>query len=1148
LTIFLGNGDGTFTQSQALSLIGYPDGIAAADLNGDGKLDLVVTDSATETTTPQTVEVFLGLGDGTFQTPSALITVGPDPEDVVLADFNGDGKLDLAVSVYVNGVIAILSGNGDGTFGAPAIFATDNGPTRLVAADLNADGKMDLVSVNEGAGSMSVLLGHGDGTFATANTLLSGSDPLDAVVGDFNGDGKLDIAVTNGFANAVVVLLGVGDGTLHAPLSVATGAYPAGVGAGDFNRDGKLDLVTANYSANTTSVLLNTTALPSVASLTAQAGTPQSSAVNAPYSTPFAVLARDAASNPLPGALITFNAPLTGASGIFGANGETVQRSTGVNGVATAPSFIANAVSGSFAVTAGAGAASAIFSLTNTGAGSQPPAFTSASAPNGAVNTAYSYTLTASGTPAPTFSVLPNALPTGLSLNGSSGLINGTPSAAGTFAGMFTAANGVPPNATQNFAITISGFGQTITFGALGNKTYGAQPFAVSATASSGLTVSFASLTTSVCTVSGTTVTIVAVGACSIQASQAGNASYGPAPNVNQSFTVTQASQTITFGTISSKAYGTAPFTASATASSGLAVSFASLTTSVCTVSGSTVTLVAVGTCTIQAAQAGNANYSAAPNVTQGFSVTQGSQTITFGALANQTYGWPPFAVSATASSGLTVSFVSLTVSVCTVSGSTVTLVAGGVCTVQAQQAGNVNWAPAPSVSQSLTIAPGFQNIFFNPLANKQVTTPPFTVNAIASSGLAVTLSSLTASVCTVTGSTVALLATGTCTIRASQLGSATYAAASNVDQSFTVTLATQTITFSQLANQSLGVVPFVVSATASSGLPVAFSSLTPAVCSVSVNTVTLTAAGTCTVRAVQPGNASYAPAPNIDNTFSVAQFSIVPDSDPLTISGDEASVSGAIQVPQNSGVTINGLVAAVDDTGHFYLDHVPVTSTTTSLTVLVTTPNGQTTSRTIQVTATGTPTPVVLSAQPSSGMAQLAVTFRMKNNTGATITKIEIAVYGDGRYVDATSNFASVGYYTGTYLVAGTYHPSVRLTDSNARIYLQFATVVVQDSSRWDQVLRAMWASMTGALAVNDLATAQNLVSADASAQYGRVFSDLSGQFANIVSSFGPLALVEIGHGYATYAMTRPNGLTTRTFLIYFVQDGDGVWRVDSM
>jgi len=412
---------------------------------------------------------------------------------------------------------------------------------------------------------------------------------------------------------------------------------------------------------------------------------------------------------------------------------------------------------------------------------------------------------------------------------------------------------------------------QTITFSAVSNKTYGVAPFKVSATASSGLAVSFASLTPPVCTVRARTVTVLAAGTCTIQASQAGNATYAAAPNVNQSFTVAKANQTITFATISDKTIGTAPFVVSATASSGLPLTLTSTTMPVCMVSGSTVTLVAAGTCTIQASQAGNSNYNAAATVIRSFTVAKLSQTITFGALSSKTFGVPPFSVTATASSRLPVTFASTTTAVCTVSATTVTVNAGGTCTIRASQAGDANYAAAPSVSQSFTVAKASQTIAFGALAARSLGTAPFSITATASSGLAVTFASLTTPVCTVSGTTLTLVAVGTCTIEASQAGNFNYLAAPNVSQSFSVTsLTPQTIVFAALVDRVLGAAPFTVSATASSGLPVTFASLTAPVCAVSGNTVTLVAVGTCTIRASQAGNANYAAAPNVDQSFAV--------------------------------------------------------------------------------------------------------------------------------------------------------------------------------------------------------------------------------------------------------------------------------------
>jgi sugar lactone lactonase YvrE len=185
--------------------------------------------------------------------------------------------------------------------------------------------------------------------------------------------------------------------------------------------------------------------------------------------------------------------------------------------------------------------------------------------------------------------------------------------------------------------------------------------------------------------------------------------------------TATQGSQTITFGSLSNVALGTAPFTLTATASSSLPVSFASTTPAVCTMSVTTMSLLDVGICTVQATQAGNAIYLAATPVSQSFQVTQEGQTITFGALANQALSTTPFTLSATVSSGLSVSFASTTPAVCTASGTTVTLLAAGTCTIQATQAGNLNDAAATPVNQSFQVVPENQAITFT---DAQTTVP----------------------------------------------------------------------------------------------------------------------------------------------------------------------------------------------------------------------------------------------------------------------------------------------------------------------------------------------------------------------------------------------------------------------------------------
>ena len=357
--------------------------------------------------------------------------------------------------------------------------------------------------------------------------------------------------------------------------------------------------------------------------------------------------------------------------------------------------------------------------------------------------------------------------------------------------------------ASANQTQTVNKGDQTITFGALADRRLDQSPFTVSATASSGLAVSFSSATTSVCSVSGDTVTLLQTGTCTINADQAGDSNWNAAPRVQQSFTVQKGNQTITFGALADKRFDEGPITVSASASSGLAVSFSSATPSVCTVSGSTVNFQSVGTCTVNADQAGNGNWNAAPQVQRSFTISKGNQTISFANPGAKTFDQSPITVSATASSGLAVSFSSATTSVCTsggTNGATITFVSTGPCTINANQAGNPNWNAAPQVQQSFAVNMGNQTISFTSTApsNATVGGSTYTATATATSGLTVTFSSATTSVCTsggTNGATITFVGAGTCTVNADQAGNANWNAAAQAHQSFTVAAATLTIT-----------------------------------------------------------------------------------------------------------------------------------------------------------------------------------------------------------------------------------------------------------------------------------------------------------------------------------------------------------------
>lgn len=246
---------------------------------------------------------------------------------------------------------------------------------------------------------------------------------------------------------------------------------------------------------------------------------------------------------------------------------------------------------------------------------------------------------------------------------------------------------------------------QTLTFAAVPAKTFGNAPFTVSATSTSNLPMtSYTSQTPSACSVSGATVTILTAGTCEVQAYQAGGGIWLPGSK-SIIIPIAQAAQTVTIAAIPGKTFGNGAFFVSATSTSGLAVtSFSATPTTVCQISGQTVSLVGAGTCTIGASQGGNTNYLASLTATLQFAVAKASQTITFPAVVPNTYGNAAFAISATSTSNSVVTFTSTTTSVCTVSGTTVTMASYGICTITASQLGTTNYLAAPTVTNNITI------------------------------------------------------------------------------------------------------------------------------------------------------------------------------------------------------------------------------------------------------------------------------------------------------------------------------------------------------------------------------------------------------------------------------------------------------------
>ena len=431
---------------------------------------------------------------------------------------------------------------------------------------------------------------------------------------------------------------------------------------------------------------------------------------------------------------------------------------------------------------------------------------------------------------------------------------------------------GAAPQVTQT--VTVGKGTQTIASGTAPIVAVGGTGTLAATGGSSGNPVTFASQTTGVCTVSGNTVTGVAAGTCIIAADQTGNANYNAAAQATQSFSIGAGTQTIAFGAAPSVVVGGTGTLTATGGGSGNPVTFASQTTGVCTVSGSTVTGVAAGTCTIAADQTGNANYGAATQVTQTVTVGKGAQTIIFDSAPTVAFGGTSTLTATGGSSGLPVTYVSQTPGVCMTSGTngtTITALAAGTCTIVAIQSGNADYNASAPVPLSFTIAKANQAISHGTLPTVVVGGTGTLTATGGGSGNPVTFASLTTGVCTVSGSTLTGVTAGACTIAADQAGDANYDAAQQVTQAITVGKGTQTITFDRAPSVAFGGTGTVTATGGGSGNPVSYSSLTTGVCTVSGNTVTGVAAGTCIIAADQTGNASYNAAQQATQTFTVS-------------------------------------------------------------------------------------------------------------------------------------------------------------------------------------------------------------------------------------------------------------------------------------
>jgi hypothetical protein len=236
--------------------------VVVGDVNGDHKPDLVTANNVVGT-----IEVLLGKGDGSLGTPTSYATGSPRSDDcsypagpsaVALADVDGDGKLDVVAANRYAGTVSVMLGKGDGTFPDHVDYPAGGiregycskavGPVSVALGDLDRDGHLDMVTANQGGDTASVLLGKGDGTFAVKVDYATGSGPSAVVLGDLNRDGNLDLVVVE--TTSLSVMFGNGDGTLGGAEKLLIGIDPSSAALADVDGDGRVDLVVAARTAS----------------------------------------------------------------------------------------------------------------------------------------------------------------------------------------------------------------------------------------------------------------------------------------------------------------------------------------------------------------------------------------------------------------------------------------------------------------------------------------------------------------------------------------------------------------------------------------------------------------------------------------------------------------------------------------------------------------------------------------------------------------------------------------------------------------------------------------------------------------------------------------------------------------------------------
>jgi uncharacterized repeat protein (TIGR02543 family) len=510
-------------------------------------------------------------------------------------------------------------------------------------------------------------------------------------------------------------------------------------------------------------------------------------------------------------------------------------------------------------------------------------------------NSAYSLSLSSGGGAGSNlFTVSTGTLPAGLSIDGSTGVISGTPTSATSARVTIRVTDANTAYASTSFTITVSAAGQSPVIVTTTTGTYGvALPLFASGGSSTGAFSFTVTDGTTTCTLNGTSLSTAGAGTCYVTATRAADANYSSVSSAATLVTFSKASQAALSISSTSGTYLN-PLLLATSGGSGLGVVTYSISagTTSCTLSAGSLSATGAGTCLVTATKASDDNYLSESSTQTTVTFAAANQSTLSVAALTGAYGVPLQLATSGGSGNGSVSYaVASGSTTCTLAGSQLSASGAGTCLVTATKAADSNFNAATSAQVTVTFGLGTQAaVNLTSVSGTYLTPLTLTANGGSSTGgfsFAVANGTTT---CSFDGTIVTTTGAGTCIVTATRAADSNYSAMSSSPTTVTFDRAAQTISFTAPSNKTLGMSAFAISASSSSAQAVSFTTTTPAVCTVTAGTVALVTAGTCSIRADQAGTSNYLAAPSVTQSFTV--------SPTLTITTPASGLSGYNTVP----------------------------------------------------------------------------------------------------------------------------------------------------------------------------------------------------------------------------------------------------------